>query len=722
MQDNCRIRSHQTRTRQGREVVGVILRNIGTHVATKLSYRLVAIVMFCVLLASGPATVGFYLFSRETTIEDASQLISVIASNKTRLLDTELALARRSLETFRDHLIANLSAPLTPEEDAEFSTAFRRQPSGMMTSDPAHFDGRNEAGIYLHPTTTLTPLMKALHLRCAHLMTVYGSAIVPPFDSLWLLTRQRSEIIYMPRVPNFIYQAQLTDDYSGTEWVTLGEPATNPDRGLRWTKTTYDFVAWSWMVSAVLPIDINGAWLGTIGHDIFIRNLLDQLTENDNFKETEHFLIDKTGQAVLAGHWQTGLEAGTLTLADKVALGKVISTLQRYAPSQTGIANSYRFSVAGVKSIIVSIRIAETGWSYYRVVPVASIVGRVTSAFIWTMAIAFAAMLLITVALHTALRMSIVQPLRELASIVQSFAIGQTNIRAPVRTNDEIGNLGSAFNAMADRIHQSHAKLDKAQQDLLRQNKDLQRASRIKSNFLANMSHELRTPLNAIIGFTDVMQAELFGPLGNARYREYTMDIKHSGQHLLALINDILDMSRIEAGKADFDIAVRKLNPIIESCVSMVSATASEKGVMVEMSLPEAPLLARCDLRAVTQMLLNLLSNAIKFSPPNGQVFVSARLTEKGGSEIVIRDQGPGIADAVMPHLFEPFSPKTADITSNLQGAGLGLSITKGLIEAHGGTIAVETINTQMVDRSGPGEDATGTGTTMRLIFPAADM
>jgi signal transduction histidine kinase len=678
--------------------------------------------MFCVLVASGPATIGFYLFSRETTIEDASQLISVIANNKTRLLDTELALARRSLETFRDHLIANLAAPLTPEEDAAFSTAFRRQPNGMITSDPAHFDGRTEAGVFLHPTTKLTPLMKALHLRGPHLMTVYGSAIVPPFDSLWLLTRQRSEIVYMPRVPNFIYQAQMTDDYSGTEWVTLGDPATNPDRGLRWTKTTYDFVAWSWMVSAVLPIDINGTWLGTIGHDIFIRNLLDQLTESDSFEGTEHFLIDKTGQPVLAGHWQTGLEAGTLTLADKVALGKVISTLQRYAPSQNGVANSYRFSIAGVKSIIVSIRIAETGWSYYRVVPIASVVGRVTSAFIWTMAIAFAAMLLITVALHTALRMSIVQPLRELASIVQNFAIGQTNLRAPVRTNDEIGHLSIAFNAMADRIHQSHGKLDKAQQDLLMQNKDLQRASRIKSNFLANMSHELRTPLNAIIGFTDVMQTELFGPLGNERYREYTADIKRSGQHLLALINDILDMSRIEAGRADFDMAVRKLNPIIESCVSMISATASEKGIRIEVDLPEVSLLAQCDLRAVTQMLLNLLSNAIKFSPPNGKVFVSARSTNNGGSEISVRDQGPGIADAVMPHLFEPFSPKTADITSSLQGAGLGLSITKGLIEAHGGTIAVETVNPQMAGHGDVDKGPIETGTTMRLIFPASDM
>jgi hypothetical protein len=299
------------------------LRIIGGYVATKLTYRLVAIVMFCVLVASGPATIGFYLFSRETTLEDASQLVSVIAGNKAQILDTELAMARESLEKFRDHVTASLAAPATAEEEAQFAALFRRQPSGMITSDPAQFDGRREAGVFLHPTTELTPLMKALHLRGQRLMTIYGSAIVPPFDSLWLLTRQRSEIVFMPRVPNMIYQARITDDYSGTEWVTLGDPAVNPERGLRWTKTSYDFVAWSWMVSAVLPIDFNGAWLGTIGHDIFIKNLLNQLTENDSFKGTEHFLLDRNGEPVLAGHWQPSLEAGTLSLADKVAMGKV---------------------------------------------------------------------------------------------------------------------------------------------------------------------------------------------------------------------------------------------------------------------------------------------------------------------------------------------------------------------------------------------------------------
>jgi signal transduction histidine kinase len=558
--------------------------------------------------------------------------------------------------------------------------------------------------------------MRALHIRAQRLMTIYGSAVVPPFDSLWLLTRKRTEVVYMPRQPNLIYRATPSDDLSATEWLTLGDPRTNPDRGLRWTKASYDFVSWSWIVSAVLPIDYGNQWIGTIGHDIAISDLLSQLTRNDSFKGTEHFLINSNGEPILAGHWQDALEAGTLTMEDKQAMKSVIASFRQYAPISPTGASIHRFGVSGMSSIVVSDTIAETGWTYYRVVSIPSIVGRITSAFIWTTAIAIAAMLLIAIAVHTALRLRIIQPVRELSGIVAQFAEGNTDARAPVRSTDEIGHLATAFNSMADRIQQSHNHLTEAQQDLRRHNQDLLRASRIKTNFLANMSHELRTPLNAILGFADVMQTELFGPLGSKRYREYTEDIKRSGQHLLALINDVLDMSRIEAGRADLDMVKRDLTPIINASVAMVRATADNKSLSIHVDLPLEPLTARCDQRAVTQMLLNLLSNAIKFSPPQSAILVSARRNLAGDAEISVADSGPGIAAIMLPRLFEPFSPKVAHIASNQEGTGLGLSITKGLIEAHGGQIEVETMAEERVANGG----AVDTGTIMRLRFPPA--
>jgi signal transduction histidine kinase len=689
---------------------------IGQYVSTKLTYRLVAIVMLCVLVASGPATIGFYLFSRETAIDDASQLIASITSNKVFALDAELKLAGQSLTKFRNHLSRALQAPPTDQDAADFYQRLTPQANGMIALDRSRFDGHNEAGIFLNPTIPVDAFSRALHVRAQRLMTIYGSAVVPPFDSLWLLTRRRSGVVYMPKTPNLIYRAQLSDDYSATEWLTLGDPASNPDRNLRWTKANYDFVSWSWVVSAVMPIDFNGQWIGTIGHDIAIGNLLDQLTRNDTFKSTEHFLIARNDEPILAGHWQESLEAGTMTVEDKAALKNVIAALRQYAPTESGGATIHRFGISGMSSIVVSDTIGETGWTYYRVVSIPSIVGRITSAFIWTTAIAIAAMLLIAIAVHTALRLRIVQPVRELSGIVAQFSEGHTDARAPVRSDDEIGHLATAFNSMADRIQQTHNHLTQAQQDLRRHNQDLIRASRIKTNFLANMSHELRTPLNAILGFADVMQTQLFGPLGNARYLEYTEDIKHSGQHLLALINDVLDMSRIEAGKADLDMIIRDLAVVIQSSVAMVRATAQSKAIRFQLNLPDQPLMARCDQRAVTQMLLNLLSNAIKFSPVGSTITVTAQRTPTGSAEIAVADQGPGIAEVMLPRLFEPFSPKMAHIASNQEGTGLGLSITKGLIEAHDGQIDVET---GIIDQPGAAGTAGGKiGTRMRLTFP----
>lgn len=702
--------------------VGIELRGIVQNITGKLTYRLVAIVMLCVLFASGPATIGFYLFSRATTIDAAAQLISASTSSKIFTLEAQLQLARDSLGKFRDHLLAELAAPPDDQEQSRFARDFVRQPNGVIASDRRTFDGRKQAGVFITPGGEQTPFIKTLLLRGQRLMTIYGSAVVPPFDSLWMLTRWHSEIVYMPRVPTMIYQAKPSDDYSPTEWLTLGDPTVNQDRSLRWTKASYDFVTWSWMISAVLPVDRDGVWLGTIGHDIFIKNLLDHLTQNDSFATTEHFLLGADGEPILAGRWQSMLEAGTLSLADKLALQHVLAALRQYAPADTKGVHSYRFKIANVSSIVVTEKVAETGWTYYRVVPISSIVGRITSGFLWTTAIAIAAMLLIAIAFHTALRLHIIRPVRDLARIVDQFAEGNADVRAPVRSDDEIGHLAAAFNDMVDRIRQSHSRLTQVQQDLQRQNRDLLRASRIKTNFLANMSHELRTPLNAILGFADVMRSELFGPLGNARYKEYTDDIKRSGEHLLALINDVLDMSRIEAGKADLDLVAQDLTPLIQSSITMVRATADNKSVAITADLPETKLEALCDSRAVTQMLLNLLSNAIKFSPTGSEIKVYAGRTEDGGSEIAVRDHGPGITPAMLPRLFEPFSPKIAHIASGHQGTGLGLSITKGLIEAHGGSIEVETLHERTANRKEAAALRNDIGTTMRLIFPPAVM
>jgi signal transduction histidine kinase len=229
-------------------------------------------------------------------------------------------------------------------------------------------------------------------------------------------------------------------------------------------------------------------------------------------------------------------------------------------------------------------------------------------------------------------------------------------------------------------------------------------ANRTKSNFLALMSHELRTPLNAIIGFSEVLAGELFGPHGSPRYREYAADIHGAGKHLLALINDILDLSKSEAGRLDIYPEPVELAALFRDCVQLMKERIREQRLtaVVEVT-PGLPELMADPLR-MKQILLNLLSNAVKFTPAGGRVVISACRVADGGIVIAVSDTGIGMASEMIPLALEPFRQIDSPLSRNVEGTGLGLSLVKSLTEQQGGSIAIE---------SSP-----NAGTTVRLSFP----
>jgi PAS domain S-box-containing protein len=243
-------------------------------------------------------------------------------------------------------------------------------------------------------------------------------------------------------------------------------------------------------------------------------------------------------------------------------------------------------------------------------------------------------------------------------------------------------------------------------EDALRQARDAsEAASRTKSQFLANMSHELRTPLNAIIGFAEVIEQEMFGKAGNRRYVEYAADIAASGRHLVDLIGDVLDMSKIEAGRYELEEEIVDLRATLDAAVSIARGQAHQANVRLEIGAEtEARLPARADGRALRQVLLNLLSNAIKFTPKGGQVDVSLR-GAAGGIEIAVADTGIGIAPEDLPHVTEPFR-QAHGVGRNYGGTGLGLAISRRLVEMHGGKLELESPR--------------GRGTVARVRLPAS--
>ena len=211
-----------------------------------------------------------------------------------------------------------------------------------------------------------------------------------------------------------------------------------------------------------------------------------------------------------------------------------------------------------------------------------------------------------------------------------------------------------------------------------------------KSRFLATMSHELRTPLNAILGFSEVMAKEVLGPISNPTYREYAQDIHDSGEHLLGLINEILDLSRIEAGKYQLNEEPLGLASIVEDCCHMMELKASNKNLTINTQFEPALPRLFVDERAVRQITLNLLSNAVKFSPNGGEILVRVGWTEGAGQYLSVRDNGPGIPPEEIPIVLAAFGQGSIAIKAAEQGTGLGLPIVQGLLAMHGGEFVLE--------------------------------
>ena len=216
-----------------------------------------------------------------------------------------------------------------------------------------------------------------------------------------------------------------------------------------------------------------------------------------------------------------------------------------------------------------------------------------------------------------------------------------------------------------------------------------ERANEVKSMFLANVSHELRTPLNAIIGFSELMVGEMMGPLGNDKYRTYARDIRDSGSHLLAIINDILDLSKAEAGKLELNESWFVAHEIVAAACRLVSQRAVDAELTLSVSLPpDAPML-RADERKLKQVLLNLLANAIKFTGPGGHVELTMAVNSTGIA-ITVKDTGIGIPAAYLDRVLLPFVQVDNSLAQPHQGTGLGLPLVKAIAELHGGRLRLE--------------------------------
>jgi signal transduction histidine kinase len=268
---------------------------------------------------------------------------------------------------------------------------------------------------------------------------------------------------------------------------------------------------------------------------------------------------------------------------------------------------------------------------------------------------------------------SLIGPIQRINARLAAIASGDFSGHVDVSNRDELGALGVNVNRMNDELRRLY--------------RELETTSRHKSEFLANMSHELRTPLNAIIGFSQVLRERMFGEV-NAKQEEYLDDILSSGNHLLSLINDVLDLSKVEAGQVELEVAPFSLRDALERGVVMVRDRATNDGVQVALAAGPEVDVVEGDERRIRQVIFNLLSNAVKFTPAGGTVDVKAARVD-GEVRVSVADTGPGLAAEDQQRIFEEFQQTEAGAEQR-EGTGLGLALSKRLVELHGGRIWVD--------------------------------
>ncbi len=272
------------------------------------------------------------------------------------------------------------------------------------------------------------------------------------------------------------------------------------------------------------------------------------------------------------------------------------------------------------------------------------------------------------------------------------------NVRAVCDESGEIAFFEGMMKDISDRKH--------AESLLLEAKEEAEFANRTKTEFLANMNHELRTPLNAIIGFSEIIRRQMFGPVGRNEYIEYAGDIHDSGKHLLELINDILDVSRVEVGKRELQESAIDPRDCIHAGVRLLRDKADAKNLSVETSVDPRIQRIWAEELALKQIVINLVSNSVKFTPDDGSIQVSLTLGADGAIELSVTDSGIGIREEDLPKVIEPFAQGVTGLTRQVEGTGLGLALVNALAELHGGGLTIESVF--------------GKGTTARVLLPAS--
>ena len=549
---------------------------------------------------------------------------------------------------------------------ARFDRDVSHDPDGAWRTRKERFDANHDAGIWIAATGTVDDQWKYLYARGAELTACFGfGARDSFFGNVWLLTATQGEIEFDPSTPEFVYEAGADFPYRNTPWMALTEPAANPDGAVRWTPATFDPIVGSWMVSVVAPWKLKGEWVGSTGHDLIIDNLLKRHQLALPLRDQELLVFDAQGLLIASTLHDAEIRKakGTLTIKDvhdaRTLAALTAVTEERGTVPEPGHPPRAHFDDQG--DIVLVGHIAGPDWTTVTLAPRHELTDAVSEQFGY-------------------LRTSLIAAL----GVVASFAL-------------------TLFMVDLGRRNQLQQESQKAAEAAMHARRLAEEANLVKSRFLANMSHEIRTPLTGIIGMAELLSDS---PLEQDQ-REQVGAISESGQILIGIINDILDLAKIEANHLELNDQPVDLDQLVDQVIGLCTVSAAKKGIGITRTTAPGTLVKRRgdDVR-LRQILFNVIGNAVKFTD-QGWVDIAVSNVEHA-LRLRIEDTGVGIPPEHLPLLFQPFNQGDTSNTRRHGGTGLGLAITKRLIELMGGSIHIAS------------QPAKGTVVTIDLPLPSA--
>jgi len=427
----------------------------------KINRKLVLIVVASILLTAIPASVALYLYTRGEILDNEIAKLVTVTNSQAEVARHRLLESKPKLEGLARLLQSELAKPIGAQEIRQFHRVMELNPDGIWRNRKPAFDGNTESGVFLPNSPQETDAQKILHMRIKDVMDSFGAAARRHTENVWYMDPYRSIVIFDTTFPDFVFTQKADHDYTQTPWVTYTMPAANPDRRFGFTPPLNDPVTGTWMVSAIYPLYLGDAWIGSLGEDMQLSKVLSfMFQEQQLYRDTQNFLLDKQGNFILAGNWQKALESLKNSNEFSLSAEPALQALLQSPVQEHARALSKNVLVGGREYVVVGIALEPMGWRYFKLVPVDVIMQPARQLFIALVAIILFASILGGMLINALVSRQVVRKISYLAEAMKLYESGEKRHVSPTLSgSDEIAVAAREFDIMMDRIDQQVAEL-----------------------------------------------------------------------------------------------------------------------------------------------------------------------------------------------------------------------------------------------------------------------